>query len=52
MITKNTQSILIADDDEDIRLALALLLEANGFRTLEAENPKEVIFKLSDKNLI
>ena len=45
MITKNTQSILIADDDEDIRLALALLLEANGFRTLEAENPKEVIIQ-------
>jgi DNA-binding NtrC family response regulator len=45
VITKNTQSILIADDDEDIRLALALLLEANGFRTLEAENPKEVIIQ-------
>ena len=39
---KNNATILIADDDEDIRLALTLLLQANGFRILEAENPKEV----------
>ncbi len=45
MTTRNTKSILIADDDEDIRLALALLLEANGFRILEAGNPKEVVIQ-------
>jgi len=39
---KNNATILIADDDEDIRLALALLLQANGFQTLEAATPKEV----------
>jgi len=38
----NNATILIADDDEDIRLALALLLQAKGFRTLEAANAKEV----------
>jgi DNA-binding NtrC family response regulator len=43
--TKNTKSILIADDDEDIRLALALLLQANGFHILEAESPKEVVIQ-------
>jgi len=38
----NNATILIADDDEDIRLALALLLQAKGFSTLEASNAKEV----------
>ncbi len=42
---KNNATILIADDDEDIRLALTLLLQANGFRIIEAENPKEVIIQ-------
>ena len=39
---KNNNTILIADDDEDIRLALSLLLQANGFQTLEAGTPKAV----------
>jgi len=39
---KNNKTILIADDDEDIRLALSLLLQAHGFQTLEAGTPKEV----------
>jgi DNA-binding NtrC family response regulator len=42
---KNNATILIADDDEDIRLALTLLLQASGFRIIEAENPKEVIIQ-------
>ena len=41
----NNATILIADDDEDIRLALALLLQAHGFRVLEAANAKEVIIQ-------
>ena len=45
MSNKNNASILIADDDDDIRLALALLLGVNGFRTLEAESPKEVVIQ-------
>ncbi len=39
----NNATILIADDDEDIRLALALLLMAEGYKTIEACNAKEVI---------
>ncbi len=42
MDQNNNATILIADDDEDIRLALALLLQAKGFSTLEAANAKEV----------
>ena len=45
MSSINAKNILIADDDEDIRLALALLLQANGFRTLEASTPKDVIIQ-------
>jgi len=41
----NAKSILIADDDEDIRFALALLLQANGFQILEASTPKEVVIQ-------
>ncbi len=41
-ILSNKATILIADDDEDIRLALALLLQAKGFQILEAENAKQV----------
>lgn len=35
-------TILIADDDEDIRLALNLLLSSEGYQTLEASNSKEI----------
>ncbi len=35
-------TILIADDDEDIRLALNLLLSAEGYQIIEAENVKEI----------
>jgi len=46
----NNATILIADDDEDIRLALALLLQAKGFRTLEAANAKEVTIQAERQN--
>ena len=36
-------TILIADDDEDIRLALELLLMAEGYQVIEAGNAKDVI---------
>lgn len=45
MTSSNAKCILIADDDDDIRLALSLLLQANGFHTLEAATPKEVIIQ-------
>ncbi|QBG36910.1 sigma-54-dependent transcriptional regulator [Litorilituus sediminis] len=35
-------TILIADDDEDIRLALNLLLSSEGYQTVEASNSKEI----------
>ncbi|MCW8864882.1 MAG: sigma-54 dependent transcriptional regulator [Colwellia sp.] len=35
-------TILIADDDEDIRLALNLLLSSEGYRIIEASDAKEV----------
>ena len=38
-------TILIADDDEDIRLALELLLVAEGYQIIEAGNAKDVIIK-------
>jgi DNA-binding NtrC family response regulator len=34
---------LVADDDEDIRLALELLLRAEGYQVIEADKPKDVI---------
>jgi len=38
-------TILVADDDEDIRLALELLLMAEGYQVIEACNAKDVIIK-------
>jgi len=48
---KNNQAtILLADDDDDIRLALALLLSSYGFKTIEASNAKEVITQANRQN--
>jgi len=40
---QNQATILIADDDEDIRLALALLLSGENYRTIEADSPKSTV---------
>ena len=46
MITnKKKATILIADDDEDIRLALELLLVTKGYRIIEASNAKETLIQ-------
>ncbi|MBL4941431.1 MAG: sigma-54-dependent Fis family transcriptional regulator [Colwellia sp.] len=37
--------MLVADDDDDIRLALELLLMADGYQVIEAGNAKEVVIK-------
>lgn len=42
--------ILIADDDEDIRLSLALLLNAHGYQTIEAASPKEIAIRVNQDN--
>lgn len=39
------KTILVADDDEDIRLALELLLMAEGYQVIEAGNAKDIIIK-------
>lgn len=36
------QTILLADDDDDIRLALELLLVTNGYRVIHAANAREI----------
>ena len=36
------QTILLADDDDDIRLALELLLVTNGYRVIHAANAQEI----------
>ncbi|TDF34572.1 sigma-54-dependent Fis family transcriptional regulator [Alteromonadaceae bacterium M269] len=38
--------MLVADDDDDIRLALELLLVSNGYRIIHAQSPEEVSAKL------
>ena len=38
-----SQTLLICDDDADIRLALSLLLTDHGYQTIEADNPKAVV---------
>jgi DNA-binding NtrC family response regulator len=40
-------TILVADDDADIRLAIELLLCAEGYQVIEASNAKDVMFKAS-----
>ncbi|WNC70780.1 sigma-54 dependent transcriptional regulator [Thalassotalea psychrophila] len=44
-INTNNATILIADDDEDIRLALDLLLSANGYKIIEASDAKQVVLQ-------
>jgi DNA-binding NtrC family response regulator len=40
--SEESQTILVADDDDDIRLALELLLVTNGYRVIHAANAREV----------
>jgi len=44
-IPMTNATILIADDDEDIRLALNLLLSSQGYQIIEAANAKEIIIQ-------
>jgi len=43
MISEQTITILIVDDDRDVRLGTRLRLQAGGYRTLEAENGQQGI---------
>ena len=44
-LSQQKATILIADDDEDIRLALELLLTAEGYQIIEAANAKDAIIQ-------
>jgi len=44
-------TILIADDDEDIRLALNLLLSAEGYQIIEPVMLKRSSYKVTDNSL-
>jgi len=48
-LQKYKATILVADDDDDIRLALELLLMAEGYQVIEARNAKEVTI-LTDRH--
>jgi len=41
--TRRPSTILIADDDESIRLLLSTLLEEAGYRTILAENGQAAV---------
>lgn len=41
-------AVLIVDDDDDIRLAIAMLLEDAGYRYAEAATPAQVFERLRD----
>ena len=43
--------ILIVDDDENIRNLLSIYLENEGFNTIKAENAKEALEVLAEKEI-
>ena len=43
--------ILIVDDDENIRNLLSIYLENEGFNTIKAENAKEALEILAEKEI-
>jgi len=43
MISQHATTILIVDDDRDVRTGTRLRLQAQGYRTLEAENGQQGI---------
>ena len=44
--SKNRDTILVVDDDEDIRFAMSDTLEAEGYRVLLAEDGSDALAKL------
>ena len=47
LIAMTQQSILIVDDNDDIRFALSLLLSQAGYRVIEADSPAQCLQLLS-----
>ena len=48
MTSPTAESVLVVEDDDDVREALAALLEANGYRVIEAENGRTALQRLQD----
>jgi len=46
MVNKNIKKILVADDEEQNRLLLKLILEKEGYNVVEAYNGKEAVNKV------
>jgi len=47
---KNRDTILIVDDNEDIRLLLTEQLQEKGYKTVSAKNGLEAMLKLKNQN--
>ena len=46
-----TATILVVDDDKNIRLSLRFLFENNQYRVLEAEHPRDAVSLLAHENI-
>ncbi|UCC20506.1 MAG: response regulator [Promethearchaeota archaeon] len=44
-----TKTILVVDDEPDIRQSVKMILEKNGYTVLTAENGDDCLFKLKEK---
>lgn len=48
MTDQMARSVLVVEDDDDVRGAVATLLETHGYRVLEAENGREALQHLRE----
>lgn len=48
MSNQPAEGVLVVEDDDDVREALAALLEAHGYRVIEAENGRQALQRLQD----
>ena len=43
-MAKKNYTVVVADDDNTIRVVLSRMLEKEGFRVLEADHPEKCLF--------